>query len=719
VQVGNGTIGGSLGTGPVTDNGALIFNEPGDTTLNNNIGGMGSLTHQGTTALVLSGNNSFSGGTTISSGTLQAGVGGPSGSVGTGPVTNNGTLVLNRNGTLTIGSPISGTGTLIVNGPGTITLSGANSYQANTYISNGVVKLGASEVIPDGGSTTGWLILDGGPTAAGTLDLNGFNETINSLAGLGGTVLGKIVNNGGSGTNTLTINGTANTTFAGQIQDNSGAGGKLALVKAGTSTLTLTPGGLGNTYTGGTIISNGIVSGGSSTTANGHMVGAGAVTLYDAGGLQLGGFTGSTTPDYGTFSNPVILASNATATVFGTSRGGGFAPSSVTGPTNSTLTFVTRYVRGNFGGDWTSFKGLLIVSNTTASANTDFRLNTTSGFPNARVYLATGGIGGAYVYNLVSGTPIIPIGELTGDSTATIALSAGSSGGQPARWSVGSLNTTAQYNGGITDTHGIIKVGTGTWTLTSANLTYTGPTIVSNGALAFSASAALPPSSIYIVAAPGKLDVSAPGALTVANTVEGDGTILGSLIVNGTVMPGFSNAPGVLTVTNSVSLGGTTLITLNRTNSLNSGQLVAPSITYGGTLTLTNIGPAFQGGETFQLFSGALSGTFATNNLPALAPGLNWDISKLNGNGSLSIVGHIIPPQIGPVQVSGTTNLLSGIGGMPNGAYKLLSTTNVGLPLSSWTVLTTGTFAADGSWSYTNTAATNVLEFYTLVEELQ
>jgi autotransporter-associated beta strand protein len=345
-------------------------------------------------------------------------------------------------------------------------------------------------------------------------------------------------------------------------------------------------------------------------------------------------------------------------------------------------------------------------------------MNTATGFPNARVYLAEGGLGGAYAFNLVTGTPIIPIGELTGAATARIVLNSGSAGGQPALWSVGGLNTSAQYDGTIEDTHGIIKVGTGTWTLSSANLTYTGPTTVSNGVLAFSASSVAPANSAYTISAPGRLDVSALGVLGAANSIQGNGTLQGGLTGTGTVRPGFAEAPGVLTVTGVATLNGTTLINLNRTNSPNCGRLAAASIVYGGTLTVTNRGNTLVGGETFQLFSGTRSGSFTATNLPALAPGLSWDTSSLNTSGSLSVVGQIIPPSISSVSVVGVTNVISGTGGMPGAAFQLLTSTNVSLPLASWTILGTGTFATDGSWAYTNSAATNALQFYTAVEVL-
>ncbi len=667
VQFGNGALAGVLGGGTMLNNSALVFNEPDTEIAGAAISGTGSLTLASATTLELAANSTYSGPTTISGGgVLQVGVGSASGSLGSGTVNNGGALVFDNTGVVTNSGGISGSGSVSNISPGTMVLGGINTYAGNTVIANGVLKLGASEVIPDGPGL-GNVVLDGANSAAGILDLNGFNETVNGLSGVTGTILGQVVNNAGPGTNTLSIgNGDANSTFTGLIEDNTGAGGKVALVKIGAGALTLQPGGAGNTYSGGTTISDGTITGGSSTTANGVMCGVGPIVFGTNGTLELGGFTGSTTPDYGVLGNAVVVPANMVATVHGTCRGGGFVPSSVTGPTNSTMVLVTRYVRGNFGGSWVNFNGLVIVSNITASANTDFRLNTASGFPNARVVLAAGQVGGVFMYNLVTGTPIIPIGELTGDATSTIALNSGSAGGQAAIWSVGGLNTSAEYDGGITDTHGIIKVGTGSWTLTSANLPYSGPTTVSNGVLVLGTSASLPNSTPISLSAPGKLDVSAAGTLNLGTqTLQGNGTVNGSVTMNsgGTLIVGFTNAIGRLTVTNSIDLSGgpSVQMELNRTNASGTNdQLVAgTTLTYGGTLTVTNIGPALHVGDSFKLFSApTLAGAFVTTNLPATDANnmlYTWS-NNLSGAGTITVLTAVPAVNTSPTNMTYTVS---------------------------------------------------------------
>ena len=63
LQIGNGGTSGTLGTGAVIDNGTLTFNRSDTVTLFAPISGSGSVTQSGSGTLILSGNNSYSGGT--------------------------------------------------------------------------------------------------------------------------------------------------------------------------------------------------------------------------------------------------------------------------------------------------------------------------------------------------------------------------------------------------------------------------------------------------------------------------------------------------------------------------------------------------------------------------------------------------------------------------------------------------------------------------------
>ena len=99
---------------------------------------------------MLTGNNSYAGSTTISSsGALLVGVGGDSGTLGSGNVVNNGALLFYRSGTLTVGNTITGTGPLIQVGPGIIELTGVNSYSGPTVIAAGTVAISNGQALGD------------------------------------------------------------------------------------------------------------------------------------------------------------------------------------------------------------------------------------------------------------------------------------------------------------------------------------------------------------------------------------------------------------------------------------------------------------------------------------------------------------------------------------------------------------------------------------------
>jgi fibronectin-binding autotransporter adhesin len=144
---------------PLFDDTALLANvnitaafSPGGVTVSNNIlnyvfagaggiAGTNGLTKQGTGTLTLDTANSYSGLTTIGSGTIAVGDGGGSGSLGTGIVTNNGSVVFNLTNNLTVANAISGSGSLTQNGSATVTLSGASTYTGQTVVNAGSLVL--------------------------------------------------------------------------------------------------------------------------------------------------------------------------------------------------------------------------------------------------------------------------------------------------------------------------------------------------------------------------------------------------------------------------------------------------------------------------------------------------------------------------------------------------------------------------------------------------
>jgi len=168
----------------------------------------GSLTKLGTGTLILSGENSYTGGTLISAGTLQVGEGGGSGSLGTGPVVNNGTLIFNRGGTLTVPGVISGPGGVTQNGSGNVILTGANTYTGPTNVNSGTLSVNgslalASVVIVAPGATVGGT----GRLGSLTVGTGGFFAPGNSIGTV--TLAGNLTLTAGS-TTVIEVEGATN-----------------------------------------------------------------------------------------------------------------------------------------------------------------------------------------------------------------------------------------------------------------------------------------------------------------------------------------------------------------------------------------------------------------------------------------------------------------------------------------------------------------------------
>lgn len=675
LQIGNGLTGDIGSPGSITNNASLVFDQGAGIlhTVGGVISGTGTLTDNGSDTVALTNNNTYSGGTTVNSGNLQVGGGGAGGSLGTGPVTNNAEVYIDRSGTQTLNNNITGSGPIVFLGTATTTYGGANTYTGTTYISNGIVRIGASTAILADGTGDALLELDGG-SVAGALDVNGHNLNVNGISGVNGAVNGVIDNNGGSSTvtNTLAIVGTATATYSGAIVNNTGSGGKIALLVNGGGNQTLDiESASGNNYSGGTIISNSTVTLTQAGEINGTYVGLGTgqITLENGTIYAVGAEGQSTSPSWNSLGNTILIPTNFTGTINGPQRGTMLA--NIIG--SGTLNYINAYVRGAISGNWSAFTGQIIFG---SSANGgQLGIASTNGF--GHVFCTnSSGAGGVTFYNTVAGTPIIPIGELADDGSTLIeANSSGNAGGVPAYFAIGGLNTSTNFGGSIIDNVGIIKVGTGSWTLTNSVLTYTNLTTVSNGVLVLSTNCTLPNSTPVTIASPGILDVTATsplalGAAGMPQVLQGNGTINGGVSIgaDATLVPGGTNVIGTLTLTSNLDLtgggagGGVTLMELDRTNSpATNDMLVAPSVTGGGTLVVTNIGPALINGSTFTLFSVPVSG-FTSTVLPATDPtgtmNYNW-ANNLSLNGSITLTSGGTSPNPTNITASLSANVLS------------------------------------------------------------
>ncbi|HEY1378783.1 MAG TPA: autotransporter-associated beta strand repeat-containing protein [Gemmataceae bacterium] len=278
---------------PVTLNagGGTFFVDLGQSlTVSGAVTGTGGLSNAGAGKLILTNaNNNYSGGTTVTNGTIVVSadglLGAPSGGVSLSglatleatatfssarPVTIGGAggqIRVDSGATVTWSGALSGTGLFNKAGPGTLVLTADDSgFTGTTQIGNGgVLRLGNANALA--GST-----LSNGPS--GTLDFNGLAAA--ALGGLSGS--GTL----SFGTTALTVGGNnASTTFSGVL---SGTG---SLTKVGTGTLTLTAN--NSAYTADVTVNAGVLK----IAAGGGLAGS-AVTVNVNGGLDLGGFAAQT-----------------------------------------------------------------------------------------------------------------------------------------------------------------------------------------------------------------------------------------------------------------------------------------------------------------------------------------------------------------------------------------------------------------------------------------
>ncbi|EGP2174485.1 autotransporter outer membrane beta-barrel domain-containing protein [Salmonella enterica subsp. enterica serovar Tennessee] len=270
----------SLGTGDVTiaENATLALSQG---TLDNNVTGGGQIVKSGSDELIVTGDNTYSGGTTISGGTLTAD---HADSLGTGTIANSGVLQVGEG---ELENTLSGTGSLVKTGTGELTLSGDNSYSGGTTITGGTLtadhadSLGTGTIANSGvlqvgeGELENTLSGSGSlvKTGTGELTLNGDNDYS------GGTTIDDgvlIADNADSlGTGAVANNGVLQV-GEGELKNTlSGTG---SLVKTGTGELTLSG---DNTYSGGTTISGGTL------TAD-HADSLGSGDIDNSGVLQVG-----------------------------------------------------------------------------------------------------------------------------------------------------------------------------------------------------------------------------------------------------------------------------------------------------------------------------------------------------------------------------------------------------------------------------------------------
>ena len=284
----------------------------------------------------------------------------------------------------------------------------------------------------------------------------------------------------------------------------------------------------------------------------------------------------------------------------------------------------------------------------------------------------------------------------------------------------GTVNLSADTNvvttltGKVTGAGGLNKLNPGTDILAyTGNNDYAGNTTVDGGALKIVAGTTINNTPMVIVNAGATLDVMGAGFVVGASqTLGGSGTVLGAVTVNGTLAPGSSI--GTLTLSGPLTLGAesTTSMAINAQTLAHDLVQGITAVTYGGTLMVTNLAGTLSAGQSFKLFDAASrSGTF-TSITPSLGGNQAWSFNPTNG--MLSVVG-LPPPQFTQFSMTGDGNFaMRGTG--PNGqGYRIFAATNIELPFSNWTAIVTGIFSG-GEFQFTDSESTSrPVRFYHVV----
>jgi autotransporter-associated beta strand protein len=728
LQIGDGGTTGGI-TGNVIDNGRLAFDRSDIVTFSGPVSGIGSLEQIGPGTTILTADNTYTGGTTISTGTLQIGNGGTAGGI-MGNVTDNGTLAFDRSDIVTFSGLVSGTGRLEQTGAGTTLLTADNTFTGGTTISAGTLQLG------NGGTTGGLVgnIIDNGTVAfdrgdivtfpgviagSGSLSQIGSGSTILTAnntytagttiaagtlqlgdGGTSGSIVGDVTDNG-----TLQIDRSNPLTLPGTI---SGTGG-LSQIGPGTTVLTAN-----NTYTGGTTIGAGTLLLGDGGTAGGivgdvtdngtlafdrrdtvtfpgvisgtgelSQIGSGTTiltadntytggTVIGAGTLQLGngGTSGSIV---GNITDNSILAISRSDVV--TLPGVIFGPGQLTqiGTGTTVLTGENVYAGGTIIGAGTLQLGAGADTGSIVGNVTD---NGTLAFDRSDVVTFPGTISGTGALSQIgTGTTILTADNTyTGGTTITAGTLQLGNGGASGSI-VGNVtdngtlafarSDVVTFPGVISGTGALSQVGSGT-TILTANNTYTGGTTVGLGTLAVGD----PTHPGAALSGGGPIQVSPGGLLGGYGSVTGNVTNEGTIAV-ANALPVFAGGPAGTFVINGnlVNSGG-----LNLASSSAIGNVLAVRGNYssnGGTLAVNTVlnagGPLSNQSTDRLLISGNATGVTTIQVNPTGAGAL----TNTNGVGPAKSQGISIV-QVGGTSAAGAFQLANGYVASSSGiAYKL------------------------------------------------
>ncbi len=703
------------------------------------VAGGTSLVKIGSGTLTLQTANTYSGGTGISNGVVKLGIDEGVGS--TGPAGQNdmtiasaGTFDLN-NFTNTING-LFGTGTVDITGGGVSTLvfgfNGNNGVFNGTFKNTsgtlGIMKTGTGvETLTASNSYNGPTTIDVGTlrvTNQYALGAGNSSVTLNSgtldmqtslvVSNING---GGFVINSSTATNILTV--LTNSTLNGVIS------GKIGVyLAAGTLRLNAA-----NTYSNGTVLASGSIlqiGGGAANPGPGTVIASNNVTISQP----------NTASASSAFAPPVNTVDGATVT-FTSSTTANTYNNQFIGTANSTNLFSGG--NGSIGGalSFSNFLGTAIFT------NGQYRwFNASSGGDNTTFMFV--GTGGTFARDNVD---IIRLGALFGNGgEAGSGGITGPSVSVPATYWIGGKGNDSIYEGTISGSNNIVKVGAGKLTLDGSStatvlftdnatvtnyqaapvITYLGTTTVSNGVMKVVAPNDLTASSAINVIAGALLDCTSMGGVTNFNDVN-----------NFPASGPFTNGQFVIPLTAAISgapqiVGGNGVIAASST--INNGTINPGFTGQAGTLTLSN-NLVVNSGATNYFDLSDVPGTKPSDQLNvigniALSGQSIIGISALNGTiaaGTYPLIKYTgtLTNESGPIPVGPISNFTLG-GVLPATTRATMSVANAGgeidLTVASinssnlvWSGTdTTNTWDVVGTMNFTNPVAATLSQFFQL-----
>jgi autotransporter-associated beta strand protein len=705
------TINGNLNLGSSTRTVTVNHStaNTNDLIINAVISGTGGLTLAGAGQLLLTAANTYSGTTTITSGTLVVGANAPSGAAGAlGSATsavllgntsgsssaallvggaftvgravtvqagNTGTMTLGGNsasaatfsgaltvsntggvtltaatgGSVTFSGVISGANPIIAAGPGTVVLTNTgNTYTGVTTITGGILSISSDRNLgaDPGSATPGNVVINGGTLQATA------SFTLNSNRGL---ALGP---SSGSGMGTIDVTGTNVLTYNGILANNGTDSG--GLVKTDSGFLILS--GV-NTYSAGTLITGG--------------------TLEISADANLGAVPGSATLnnviiDDATLQATASFTLNANRGIaLGTTTGTGTGAFDVTG--TNTLTYGGILANNGAGTDSltvTDTGTLLLTGVSTFTGGTTIIQGTLKlGIANALPTAATVTLGSS----TTTGTL-----DLNGFNQAIAGLvNVGSSGNtvtdSSATVATLTVNVTGPqtYAGLLTGTLGLTKAGAGSLTISNTSNSYSGGTTINSGILSVAADAALGNATATLTISNGATFQTTQSVTSARPVILGPGGGIFD-VANGTTQ----TRTGVISSvdsTGSLTLIDTGTLVLSASNTysggtiINAGVLSVPSAAALGALTATL---TINNGTTYQTTQ-----SFTTSRPVVLGPGggifdvaagttqtRTGVISSVDNTGSLTLTDTGTLVLSGSNTYSGGTIIRAGVLSVPSAA---------------------------------------------------